>query len=89
MRNLYRDVKNTLIMHPRLYRELLVHFKSKMLTWTDSSKGYTCNKRSLLGMELESCVWCEEKYAYYFDKQGDVHSVIIDWDKGVFNVPSL
>lgn len=89
MRNLYKDVKNTLVMHPRLYRQLFVDFEDDMVTTTDSSKGYTCNKRSLLGMNLESSVWCEENYAYYFDKQGNVHSLTINWDKGTINVASI
>jgi hypothetical protein len=89
MRNLYKDVKNTLVMHPRLYRQLFVHFEHDMVTTIDSSRGYTCNKRSILGMELESSVWCQENYAYYFDKQGNVHSLVINWDEGKFNVASI
>lgn len=89
MRNIYKDVKNTLVMHPRLYRQLFVDFEDDMVTTTDSSKGYTCNKRSLLGMDLESSVWCEENYAYYFDNKGNVHSLVINWDEGKFNVASI
>jgi|11BtaG_2_1085332.scaffolds.fasta_scaffold00848_17 hypothetical protein len=87
--NLYKDIKNTLVMPHKLYRHLYVEFEKDILTWTDHSKGYICNKRSLHGMDLESSAWCEENYAYYWDKQGNVHSLIIDWDKGVFNVPSV
>lgn len=87
--NLYKNVKNTLVVSPRLYRRIFVTFEKDIVTWTDSSRGYTCNKRSLHGMELESSAWCQDMYAYYWDKEGEVHSIVIDWDRGVFNVPSI
>lgn len=89
LNNLYKDVKNTLVMAPRLYRHLFVKFEKDMVTTTDTSKGYTHNKRSLLGMHLESSVWCEENYAYYFDNNGNVHAIVINWEKGEFSVPSI
>lgn len=84
LNNLYKDVKNTMIVSSEVYRILYVEFQDKMKTWTDTSKGYICNKRSLLGLEIESSVWCESNYAYLFDGNGDVHTIIINLDDGTF-----
>lgn len=70
-------------MHPRMFRTLFAELEEHMESRQDNSKGYFCNRRFLHGMELESSVWCAEQYAYYFDKKGKMHSLTVDYEKGV------
>lgn len=87
--NLYKDVRNTIVVSTDIYRALFVELEDHLETKTDSSKGYICNKRSLFGMVIESSVWCKADCGYYFDKQGNIHSLTFDLERGTFNVASI
>lgn len=82
--NLYKYVTNTLVCSTRCYSELFVEFEQHMVVTKDHSKGYHCNRRSLLGMDIESSLWCKENKAYYFDKKGKIHTLVIDFTNKTF-----
>jgi hypothetical protein len=87
-KNLYQNCTNLLICSPKAWHSLYHNFQDKIEKKTNTHNGYFMDEYRFLGIKVETSMWTDTNTMYYFNNNGKMSTLVIDFDKNTFTVAS-
>ena len=86
----YRDEKSVIILPYWAYQRIYYKLGHLLKVKTKYSAGFSMSEYFLNGVKIEKSYWCSSNTGYFVDKNGNLHTLYLDEEKGTFNViPSI